>query len=180
MSLERKGHSAGFDMVVRGEGRFEVHELGKFFKNRMFVITFHALNLDARSMPSHQCLIRMKKLLENARNSYLLFGFMGTTRIDSISHNFTRGVFHWASSLETGLNCLLVFWERRPLGFTISLFNSTRRRNLGGRLFLSMGRNCTPLNRLEFLIPSLPHWSLAEISWKADNGQMITKAFCWL
>ena len=31
MSLERKGHSAGFDMVVRGEGRFEVHELGKFF-----------------------------------------------------------------------------------------------------------------------------------------------------
>jgi len=64
MSLERKGHSAGFDMVVRGEGRFEVHELGKFFKNRMFVITFHALNLDARSMPSHQCLIRMKKLLE--------------------------------------------------------------------------------------------------------------------
>ena len=85
-----------------------------------------------------------------------------------------------ASSLETGLNCLLVFWERRPLGFTISLFNSTRRRNLGGRLFLSMGRHCTPLNRLEFLIPSLPHWSLAEISWKADNGQMITKAFCWL
>ena len=85
MSLERKGHSAGFDMV-HGEGRFEVHELGKFFKNRMFVITFHALNVDARS---HQCLIRMKKLLENARNSYLLFGFMGMTRIDSISPNFT-------------------------------------------------------------------------------------------
>ena len=43
MSLERKGDGDEFDMVVRGKGRLEVHELRKFLKNRMFVITFHAL-----------------------------------------------------------------------------------------------------------------------------------------
>ena len=67
MSLERKGDGEEFDMVVRGKGRFEVHELGKFLKNRMFVITFHALESGRQSMPSHQCLIRMENTRKRSK-----------------------------------------------------------------------------------------------------------------
>ena len=50
MSLERKGDGEEFCKIRYG-GMWQL----KFTNlNRIFVITFHVLNLDTRSMPSHQ------------------------------------------------------------------------------------------------------------------------------
>ena len=66
--------------------------------------------------------------------------------------------------------------ERRPASLRIFLFSSTSRRSLEEILILSMGRECTPPKRLEFLIPSLPHWNLAQISWKVDDERLSSAA----
>jgi len=97
MSLEWKGDGeefCRFDMVVRGKGRFEVHELEPYVCHH-----FPRPESGHQKYAKPPVLMRMK----NNRNSYLLFGFMGMTpsRIDSISHKFTRGVIHWASVANT-------------------------------------------------------------------------------